>query len=319
MNFRTPITLPPFQRPVDHRRRGLSLGSCFAEEMGRRMRIAKFPLTLNPFGILFNPASIAASLDRLASGEPFREEDLTRCGESWVSLAHHGRFSGNDPAQVLEGINGALEEGARALAEADYLILTLGTAWVYEHLSTGRIAANCHKLPARDFRRYRLSPEEVAACLEQALAPYPGKQIILTVSPVRHGGDDPVENQLSKATLIVAAAALAEKYPNIGYFPAYEILTDELRDYRFYAPDMLHPSEVAIAYIWERFAQTALTAGARQLTGQLEKLRRAMEHRPLDPCGGAHQAFREKMASEIRALQTTWPDLDFSEETAYFA
>lgn len=319
MQFRTPVHIEALERPIDHRRRGLLLGSCFAEHIGQRMLRAKLPVTVNPFGILFNPASIASTLTRLQNAEAFTEADLLPSGDLWVSLAHHGCFSSTDKTQTLERINQAVALGADALERADYLILTLGTAWVYEYTATGEVAANCHKLPARAFRRRRMETEEIVSGLEKALGPYlNNKQMIVTVSPVRHAGDGLVENQLSKATLIVAAARMAERHPGVVYFPAYEILMDELRDYRFYQPDMMHPSEVAVRYIWERFSETALSPESREVAEQAGRLREAMEHRPLNPLSDAHRAFRAKMRAETERMQRRYPELDFSLESAYF-
>lgn len=319
MQFRTPVHIEALEHPIDHRRKGLLLGSCFAEHIGQRMQQAKLPVTVNPFGILFNPASIASTLVRLQSAEAFTEADLLPSGDLWVSLAHHGCFSSPDKAKTLERINRSVELGAKALEQADYLVLTLGTAWVYEYTATGEVAANCHKLPARAFRRRRMEAGEIVSGLEKALGPYlNNKQVIVTVSPVRHAGDGLVENQLSKATLIVAAARMTERHPDVVYFPAYEILMDELRDYRFYQPDMMHPSDVTIRYIWERFSETALSPESREVAERTGKLREAMEHRPLNPHSDAHRAFRANMRAEAERMQRSYPELDFSPETAYF-
>ncbi len=320
MEFRTPVHIAPFEHPINHRQKGLLLGSCFSEHIGTRMLRAKLPVTVNPFGILFNPASIAATLDRLHAGKPFHETDLIANGDLWVSLAHHGQFSSTDKGQALTRINRALEAGSEALAQADYLILTLGTAWIYRYKPTGEVAANCHKLPASVFERHRMEPEEIVTILEKSLSPYlNNKRLILTVSPVRHAGDGLIENQLSKATLIVAAARLQERHPDTTvYFPAYEILMDELRDYRFYQPDMMHPSSVAVEYIWERFSETAFDPTERELSQQIDTLNRAMEHRPINPDSEAHRTFRARMKTEAERLQREFPYLDFSTETAYF-
>ena len=320
MEFRTPVHIDPFQQPIDHHRKGLLLGSCFTEHIGGLMQQAKLPVTINPFGILFNPASIASTLDRLSAPKPFLEQELIAHDDLWISLAHHGRFSSTDRSKTLADINQALVQGAEALKQADYLILTLGTAWVYLYKASGKIVANCHKLPASVFERRRLAPEEIVNALECALRPYlNNKQVILTVSPVRHAGDGLVENQRSKASLIVAAGELCERYPDsIHYFPAYEIVMDELRDYRFYQADMVHPSEVAIQYVWERFAASALTPACRALISQIAALQNAMGHRPINPHSEAHRKFRSRMKAKAELLQHAMPDLDFSSEITYF-
>ena len=236
MEFRTPVHIAPFGFRIGHSHKGLLIGSCFADRIGRIMRNHKLPVTVNPFGTLFNPASIAATLKRLEERRSYDAGDLTRYEERWISFDHHGAFDGSDCEQTLRRINEALETGAEALRTADYAILTLGTAWVYELRDTGRIVANCHKLPAAMFRRRRMSASEIVETLGEAITRFlPGRKTILTVSPIRHLGDGATENTLSKSTLILAAHALTESLPECRYFPAYEILMDDLRDYRFYA------------------------------------------------------------------------------------
>lgn len=241
MEFRTPVHIAPFGFRIGHSHKGLLVGSCFADRIGRIMRNHKLPVTVNPFGTLFNPASIAATLKRLEEHRSYDAGDLTRYEERWISFDHHGAFDGSDCKQTLRRINEALETGAEALRTADYAILTLGTAWVYELRDTGRIVANCHKLPAAMFRRRRMSASEIVETLGEAITRFlPGRKTILTVSPVRHLGDGATENTLSKSTLILAAHALTESLPDCRYFPAYEILMDDLRDYRFYELSLIH-------------------------------------------------------------------------------
>ena len=319
MEFRTPVHIAPFGFRIGHSHKGLLVGSCFADRIGRIMRNHKLPVTVNPFGTLFNPASIAATLKRLEEHRSYDAGDLTRYEERWISFVHHGAFDGSDCKQTLRRINEALETGAEALRTADYAILTLGTAWVYELRDTGRIVANCHKLPAAMFRRRRMSASEIVETLGEAITRFlPGRKTILTVSPVRHLGDGATENTLSKSTLILAAHALTESLPDCRYFPAYEILMDDLRDYRFYERDMVHPSETAVEYIWEAFRRNVLDERDNGLLDRAEALRRAMEHRPFDPSGEAHRRFRNRQAEEARALQRQYPDLDFSEEIKFF-
>lgn len=319
MEFRTPVHIAPFGFRIGHSHKGLLVGSCFADRIGRIMRNHKLPVTVNPFGTLFNPASIAATLKRLEERRSYDAGDLTRYEERWISFDHHGAFDGSDCEQTLRRINEALETGAEALRTADYAILTLGTAWVYELRDTGRIVANCHKLPAAMFRRRRMSASEIVETLGEAITRFlPGRKTILTVSPVRHLGDGATENTLSKSTLILAAHALTESLPDCRYFPAYEILMDDLRDYRFYERDMVHPSETAVEYIWETFRRNILDERDDRLFDRAEALHRAMEHRPFDPSGEDHRRFRNRQAEEARALQRQYPDLDFSEEIKFF-
>ncbi|WP_294598577.1 GSCFA domain-containing protein [uncultured Rikenella sp.] len=317
-SFRLPVVQPPYPFRIGPGDRGLALGSCFADHIGRWLADGRLPLCVNPFGALYNPASVVQALERLASGEPFRESDLFEHNGLWHSFAHHSDFSGPDAAEVSRRIEMARAEGVRALREARYLMLTFGTAWVYER--EGRPVANCHKLPARLFTRRRLTVDEIVEPLALLLERWPDRQTILTVSPVIHRGDGLVENQLSKSTLILAAHRLAERFAGrVHYFPAYEIVTGELRDYRFYADDMCHPSSVAIEYIRRRFSESLLTVEAAELVSAVGELRRAMEHRPLHPGGEEYAAFRQTMRRRAEEAQARYPTADFSEELQFFA
>lgn len=319
MEFRTPIKIEPFDFRIGHSTPGLLVGSCFTEHIGARLRRYKMPVAVNPFGIVFNPASVAATLRRLGSGAPYTADDLLRSGERWVSLDHHGSLCSTDRDATLETIGRAVAEGRKALQEARYAVLTFGTAWVYRHRKTGRIAANCHKLPASEFERERLSADDIVRTLlpivERELA---GKHVVLTVSPIRHLSDGHDGNMLSKATLIVAVHRLTELCSRCRYFPAYEIMNDDLRDYRFYERDMVQPSQTAIDYIWEAFRRTTVDEEASRLFDRLDALERAAAHRPFDPLGEEHLRFRQRMWREAQLLQQSHPHLDLSEEIKFF-
>lgn len=317
MDFRTPVAIPRYPFRIGPAQRGLVLGSCFALHIGEWLREGKLPVCVDPFGISYNPASIARTLERLESGRRFGPDELFEHNGLWHSPLHHGDFSGPDPKLVLERINRAAADGAEALRTADYLILTFGTAWVYER--GGEIVANCHKLPAREFVRRRMAVAEIVERLAGRIERWPEKRVILTVSPVIHRGDGLAENQLSKSALIVAAHELAERFPDrVYYFPAYEIVTGELRDYRFYAEDMCHPSAVATAYVRERFAAAWLSPEAVRLVAEVHGLRRAMAHRPLHPESPEYARFRADMRQKAESLQRQYPTADFGEELRYF-
>lgn len=317
MDFSTPVDISAYPFRIAPEQPGLVLGSCFATHIGGWLRDGKMPVCVNPFGVLYNPASIAQALGRLASDELFSDDGLFEHNGLWHSFAHHGDFSGTDKDAVLAAMNAALGAGATALKEADYLMLTLGTAWVYER--QGSVVANCHRLPAREFVRRRLSVAETVELLAAQIERWPEKQVLLTVSPVIHRGDGLVENQLSKASLIVAAHELAARFPGrVHYFPAYEIVTGELRDYRFYAEDMCHPSPLAVEVVRERFAASLLAPEAEELLAAAGELRRAMAHRPLHPDGLEYAAFRAKMRQKTESLQRRYKNADFSEELRFF-
>ncbi len=319
-SFRT--TFPPFQSPlkVGHTDRVLCIGSCFAEQMGGRLERLKFPTLLNPFGIVFNPASIGQSLERLMSGELFSENDLVQHQGLWHSWEHHGRFSQPDKAAALLNVNDSLSIAKAFLETTNRLVVTLGTAHVFILKKTGEVVANCHKLPGTEFERRRLSVAEVVAALlpvfEKLKAQLPSLEIIATVSPVRHLQDGLMENQRSKATLLLALDEIGQRLPYVHYFPAYEILLDDLRDYRFYAEDMAHPSLQATNYIWQYFEHAFFDEKTKALNGRIERVLSAMAHRPFHPQSVEHQGFVKKELDALRQLAVEFPGLDFEGETA---
>ena len=313
MKFRTEIEPAPRSVRIGYDNRILTLGSCFAAHIAGRLAAAKFHVIENPSGILFNPLSIAAAIRSYALPAPVFREELEFDGEMWYHFGFHGDFSAPTADEALRRMNAARQAGAAALRTADRVILTFGTAWVYER--EGQIVANCHRRPAAEFTRRRLDVEEIvetiAALLEGPLA---GKQILLTVSPVRHLGDGLEGNAVSKAALRLAAEELKQQFRCVDYFPAYEILTDDLRDYRFYADDLVHPAPQAIAYVWEKFVQTALDDRARQLLPEVEAIVAAAAHRPRNPHGEAHRAFCRRQLERIEAI----PEVDFQRESTLF-
>lgn len=313
MKFRTEIDVVPFDRKIDHTMRGLSLGSCFAESVADKLKLFKFTLESNPFGVLYNPLSIAGALDALAARRAWTEEDLECADGLWFSYAHHGAFSSPSAEETLRRMNTAAERGTDALAGADYIIITFGTAWVYE--LGGRVVANCHKQPQRTFTRRRLPAGEIAARFSELMeGPLKGRQVIFTVSPVRYLKDGFAENSLSKATLRVAVGELIAKYPAAQYFPAYEIVNDDLRDYRFYADDLVHPSTAAIDYVWEKFSAAAFSDSAKRLLPRIENVVRSAAHKPFNRDTEAYRHFRETALRQARELQDAHPEIDLARE-----
>ena len=313
MKFRTEIELAPLTEGMEHGAKVFALGSCFAENISERLAKAKFSITSNPFGVLFNPASIAAAIDRLADTRSFAVCDITAGKEGFFSFDAHSSLNGKTQTEAFGNLNRAVAQGAKSLAEADWVILTFGTAWVYE--KDGRVVANCHKQPASQFERRRLSVEEI---VERYSHLFEGtlrdKKVILTVSPVRHVGDGLQENSVSKATLRLAVEELVEKYENVHYFPSFEILIDDLRDYRYYADDLAHPSKMAVDYVWERFCEAVLTPKAQAKLPQIAQIVAAAEHRPFNPESEAHKEFCRKMLEKIENM----PELDFDSERKAF-
>ena len=258
MELYTRILLPKARFSFSYEDRVVMMGSCFAENIGRKLEENKFSVDINPFGTLYNPASVAEGLRMLLRPERFTSGDLFRHEGVYHSFTHHSRFSAPSEEECLDHINSRLSQSSDFLRKATRLVITLGTAFVYRLKSDGRIVSNCHKLPEKMFDRQRLSTQEIVEDWKPLLLALweqnPALKILFTVSPIRHWKDGAHENQLSKATLLLATDALQKDYPGrIAYFPAYEILMDELRDYRFYADDMLHPSPLAIDYIFATF------------------------------------------------------------------
>lgn len=298
---------------MDHRAKIFALGSCFAERISERLSRAKFAVTSNPFGVLFNPTSIAKALERLADSRAFAVCDIREGREGYFSFEAHSSLDGRSQTEIFANLNQAVAQGSKALREADWVIMTFGTAWIYER--EGRVVANCHKQPASEFSRRRLSVEEIVEMYGQLFdGVLRDKQVILTVSPVRHLGDGLQENSVSKAILRLAVEELCERYENVYYFPSFEIVMDDLRDYRYYAEDMAHPSKVAVDYVWERFCEYALSQRALQLLPRIEQIVRAAEHRPFNPNGEQHKAFCRAMLERIEELN----EIDFSSEKKEF-
>lgn len=296
------------------------LGSCFAQETGAKLSANKFRADVNPFGTLYNPASIALSLRRLMQPEPFSASDLFEYGGLYHSFAHHSRFSSPSEAEALSQMNGRLERSAENLEKATRLILTFGTASVYRLKSSGQLVSNCHKLPEKLFERRMLDVGSLVADWRLLLLSLwernPSLRVLFTLSPIRHFRDGAHANQLSKARLLLAADELHSLFPErTAYFPAYEIMMDELRDYRFYADDMLHPSSLAVEYIWERFCRSFLTAQSQSLLNEWESIRKATEHKAFRMDSEAHRRFLEQTRLKAERFSEKFPFFDISKET----
>ena len=314
MKFRTEISLTPLAEGLDHSAKIFALGSCFAENISERLAKAKFSVTTNPFGVLFNPISIANAIYRFSfATRKFEGYDVLGGCEKWFSLEAHSSLNGRTGAEALENLNRAKSIGEKALYECDWVILTFGTAWVYE--SGHKVVANCHKLHPSWFERRRLSVEEIVERYETLLNDeLLNKKVILTISPVRHIGDGLQENSVSKAVLRLAVDELVAKFENVYYFPSYEILIDDLRDYRYYGEDLAHPSKVAVDYVWERFCEAMLTKRTQEMLPRIAQIVSAAEHHPFNPESESHKEFCRKMIDKANAM----PQIDFSLEKSAF-
>ena len=320
MQFTTPTDIQPLSRRIGHDARLLVMGSCFAEHMGTRLQQMKWRAVVNPFGVLYNPLSIAEALGRLIDAHRYGEDELMEFPDGgWNTWLHHSRYSYPDRRETLDAINNCMEAAAEMLAQADWLVLTLGTAWVYRLKEDGRVVGNCHKVPEREFVRQRLSVDEIVetfvALLDRLWSVNPGARVLLTVSPVRHLKDGLHGNQLSKATLLLAVDELCRRMPErCVYFPAYEVLMDELRDYRFYAEDMAHPSKQAVDYVWERFVEHCTDEAAHAFMSEWSKVCRALEHRPFKPDSEQYRAFVRQNMLKIAELKEKYPYLEVQNE-----
>jgi len=324
MRFFTEIQIPEFPGQMDYSKSMMLFGSCFSENIGQKLIDLKFNVDMNPFGILYNPESIANSLRILLEKRAFTEDDLFQDQGLWNSFFHHSRFSDVDQSAALEKINSRISSSHEFLKKADFLVITFGTAWVYELKKTGKIVSNCHKIPATEFKRFRLEVSHITnvykELLEQIRVFNPKLKVIFTVSPIRHWKDGAVENQLSKATLLLAIDQLIKGFGNqdCSYFPSYELMMDELRDYRFYAEDMLHISQVAVDYIFERFSKVMITKESMDVSKKVIKVRKAFGHRPVNPNTDEFKEFILQNLLQISQLTSQFPNLDFKEERTYF-
>ncbi len=318
MKLQTTVDLPNDDNHFSLADKFLFAGSCFSENIGAKFLQLKFDALVNPFGVLYNPMSVQLMLDMFMGARELKDEDLVMHNALWHSLLHHGSFSNASKDQLMENVNKALEAGKKQLKNANFLIITWGTAWIYQYVETQNIVANCHKIPAKEFERFRLSVSEVVAAYELLLSKLllfnPKLKIILTVSPVRHLKDTAHGNQLSKSVLLLAAEQLVEKYAHVSYFPAYEIVLDELRDYRFYTEDMIHPNKVAVDFIWEKIEAHYINDATKTDLKTIEQIRRAAEHRPFNVETEAHQKFVLKTLEKIRQMEKKFPNLHFDTE-----
>jgi len=319
--FRTIVNCKSSPEKISYDTSFLMVGSCFAENLGARLQQLKFNVIVNPFGIVYHPAPAAYQLERIITGKPYTEDELQQHNELWYSFDHHGRFSHTDILTCLERINHELEQAHEQLAHSNRLFVTFGTAWAYRLKHTGRIIANCHKLPSTDFDRIRFSVNEIQdiwiETIDKLLGFNPAIKVVFTVSPIRHLRDGAHKNQLSKSTLLLAVDYLNQKRENTGYFPAYEIVLDELRDYRFYAENMTHPNVVAINYIQQRFCESYMTEDTLQIMKTVEDIVKAVAHRPLHQTS-EYRKFAEKYLEKIVQMKRQMPQLDFSEEIERF-
>jgi hypothetical protein len=313
MIFHTEINIKPLEQTVVYADALLFLGSCFADEVGAICKGLGFNALVNPFGVLYNPASIAQSVERLDSGRPFTRDDVIAVGErQYCTFNHNTAFWNTSEDMLLQTINQRLDEAHEHFMKSKWLVVSLGTSWVFKHRMSGQIVSNCHKLPAHQFDREFLTVERSSQYLSGIVERHPEKQFIFTVSPLRHLKDGMHGSQLSKAALLLAVNEICRQFANAHYFPAYEIMMDELRDYRFYKEDMVHPTEQAVRYIWERFAEFAINASEKPAMNAVAELRQMLEHKPLFHETEAFKRFELQKERKTAELKKNYPDVRLS-------
>jgi hypothetical protein len=321
MNFHLEFTPTQFSRQIRHQDRLMLIGSCFTENIAAKFRQHKFAVLENPHGILFNPISISKAIRSYATGRVYREDELFYMNEAWNSWEHHSRFSNPDKANCLQGINDSQQQASAFVRSADWIFITLGSAFVYELGDIG-VVANCHKVPTDKFQKQLLGIHEVSGALTAIISDIslvnPDANIIFTISPVRHLRDGFVENNRSKSALIHAVHELVAAHERCFYFPAYELVIDDLRDYRFYAEDMVHPNYASTNYVWDKFISACIDEPARKLMKEINAINAAKNHKPFNPGSQSHKRFLQAQLDKVQELIKQYPYINFEEELNYF-
>lgn len=313
MDFTTKIPINKSGNLINYNSKIVSLGSCFAENMGDKFSYFKFQNTVNPFGIIFNPVSIENLVSRVVNNQKFTEEDIFFHNDLWHSFEVHSELSNSNKEDFLNSLNQLLESTNNQITAFTHIIITYGTSWVYRNKASQKIVANCHKVPQSQFDKEILSVETIEKSIQNTInliqKVNPNCHFIFTVSPVRHIKDGFVENQQSKAHLITAIHN--SQFTIHNYFPSYELMMDELRDYRFYAEDMLHPSQIAIDYIWVRFFENYISEESYTTMEEVCSIQKGLAHRPFNPDSESHQKFLYDLQVKINHLQQDFPQIVF--------
>ncbi|TXI67211.1 MAG: GSCFA domain-containing protein [Flavobacterium sp.] len=316
MQFTTKIPVQKSNFPIDYDSKVMLLGSCFAENMGKKFDYFKFQATTNPFGIIFNAVSLEKLIRRAVENRTFTENDIFFHNDLWHCYEVHSELSNSDKDAFLESLNDIIRSTNKQLNDSTHIIITLGTSWVYRNIETNEIVANCHKVPQKQFTKEFLSIHQTEESLQSIISLIhsvnPNCNFIFTVSPVRHIKDGFTENTLSKAHLIAAIhKTITNHKSNITYFPSYEIMMDELRDYRFYAEDMLHPNQTAIDYIWIQFFENYISESVFGLMNEICSIQKGLQHRPFNPNTESHQKFVLTLEEKMKRINERLPTIQF--------
>ncbi len=321
--MRTEVRVEKADSPFSYGDKVVFMGSCFSEHIGERLKERKFDIELNPFGVLYNPVSIASGIHKLINPHEYVDEDLFYHQGWWHSFDHHSDFSNADKKKCLHDINDRLKSAAESLKNADYLFVTFGTAQVFLQKSDGKVVSNCHQVPASLFDNLLLRVGDIVrmyTLLIQEIASINNKlKWVFTVSPVRHWKNGPHGNQVSKSTLLLAVNELNDKFDQVGYFPAYEIFMDDLRDYRYYADDMLHPGSQGIDYTWKKFFDAYVSNSSLRSFKAIESFIRAKNHRPRNQGSDEHKKFLEKQYKSVSKFAEQHTEIDLQEFIDFFS
>ncbi len=316
MTFQTSIPIQKSDFLINYSSKLVSFGSCFAENMSDKFDYFKFQNTTNPFGIIFNPISLEKIILRSLHKKYFTENDIFYHNEAWNCFEVHSELSNpNNKTEFLTTLNQLIDTTNGHLEKATHCLITLGTSWVYTHIESDEIVANCHKVPQKLFTKELLSASDIEASLKNIISEIqninPNAKFIFTVSPVRHIKDGFVENNVSKAHLITALYQFLSNTTSSIYFPSYEIMMDELRDYRFYAEDMLHPNQTAIDYIWMKFSENYINENEFETMQHVSEIQKSLSHRPFNPNSESHLKFQDNLKQKINAIVAKYPEMKF--------
>ena len=315
MQLQTTLPISPATRAIGYKSKLLLLGSCFTEHIGDKLEYYQFRNYSNPLGIYFHPKAIETLLNRIIEDRPFGTADVFENNEQWHSFEAHSRVSQLSEKALVQKLNDKLSETRKFLISATHVFITLGTAWGYRLKTSGQWVANCHKVPQNQFSKELLGVDAIETCLRQILGMIrqlnPEAQLVFSISPVRHLRDGFIENQQSKAHLITAVHRMIQG-GDTAYFPAYELLLDELRDYRFYAEDLVHPNTLAITYIWEKFKEAWISESVTAVMQEVEEIRKGLAHRPFNPESEGHQKFIQSLNGRIAGLQAKYAYMKFT-------
>jgi hypothetical protein len=305
--FRTEFSISPSLLPIELSNQIITTGSCFADDLGKWLKENKFTVEVNPFGTTYNPVSIHRALLDSIHQKEIAKEELIESNESWYHFDFHSQWSSHDESILASKLNQQISRVGEQLRKTNTIIITYGTSWVYEHISSNHIVSNCHKIPGKNFKKYLLSEEQIVSSFRElfvALKKINSEiRFILTVSPVRHLKDTVELNQVSKSILRLACHTIVNQFDAVEYFPSYEIMMDDLRDYRFYKEDMIHPSDVAVEYIAQKFSDRYFTKATKETLTDWNQIKKAIEHKPFQDQSSAHTKFLNETLNKLEAIK----------------